>query len=81
MGTPRGLCHCPRVPCRSKLWPECVIKKDPLCSTYYELATKGMMPISLYIKSRLWEPCIPGNEHQAKITCLAHRKLPDQTHL
>ena len=29
-----------------------------------------MLPISLYIKSCLWEPCIPGNEHQVKIIIL-----------
>ena len=74
MGAPPGLCRCPRVPCSSKLWPECVIKKDPLCSTYYELATKEMMPISLYIKSHLWEPCITGNEHQAKITLFSSQE-------
>ena len=70
VGTPWGLSRCPRVPCSSKLWPESVIKKDPLYPTYYELTTKGMLPISLYIKSHLWEPCIPGNEHPAKIITL-----------
>ena len=70
MGTLRGLSHCPQVPCSSKLWPESIIEKDPLYSTYYELRTKGMLPISLYIKSHLWEPCIPGNEHQAKLITL-----------
>ena len=53
MGALRGLCHHPPVPRSSKLWPECVIKKDPLYSTYYELTTKEMLPISLYIKSCL----------------------------
>ena len=70
VGTTRGLSCCPRVPCSSKLCPESVIKKDPLYSNYYKLTTKGMLPISLYIKSHLWEPCIPGNEHQAKIITL-----------
>ena len=70
VGTLWGLSCCPRVPCSSKLWPESVIEKDPLYPTYYELTTKGMLPISLYIKSHLWEPCIPGNEHQAKIITL-----------
>ena len=70
MGTLRSLSRCPRVPCSSKLGPECIIEKEPLHSTYYELTTKGMLTISLYIKSHLWEPCIPGNEHQAKIITL-----------
>ena len=70
VGTLWGLSRCPRVPCSSKLWPESVIEKDPLYPTYYELTTKGMLPISLYIKSPLWEPCIPGNEHQDKIITL-----------
>ena len=54
----------------SKLWAENIIKKEHLYSAYYELTTTGMLPISLYIKSHLWEPCIPGNEHQAKIITL-----------
>ena len=59
--------RCPAVPSFG-LKPS--IEKDPLYSTYYKLTTKGMLPISLYIKSHLWEPCIPGNKHQAKIITL-----------
>ena len=70
VGTMQDLSGCPRVPCSSKLWPECVIEKDPLYSIDYELTTTGLLLISLYIKSHLWEPCIPGNKHQAKIITL-----------
>ena len=70
VGTSQGLSCGPWVPCSSKLWPENIIKKERLYSAYYELTTTGMLPISLYIKSHLWEPCIPGNKHQAKIITL-----------
>lgn len=33
------------------------------------LITKGMLSISLsYLRAHLWEPCFPGNEHEAKIS-------------